>query len=344
MGAKFHRLKSPQKTPVHGSLLHDGSIVPQALGRDAEILVSFTVVLLSRLLKTCYNRKALLSTQQRPNAFRAAIRIGYLLRGVAILWVLSLATTMLQLWRAAAISAIVAQIRDPVANGAIITPIPSLNIKTNGANDTLLGRPDVGAPGEYDRLLTPLTFNSRLAKFYSLSFPPGPKPPRDPWPVGLHYADLDTPTLIVFSEFSDVESRNERQLKLILEKAISQCGPSQIRNHLVQPLQVYEWSQTVDDVTILLTITAADDAPSRYPPHELVGLTYNVWTNCLIAINRFRLAYPGVYFSYDIYIDAGGYKHLFVGYGKVSTEPGPGTPGLQATAPGENNTNRVATT
>lgn len=149
---------------------------------------------------------------------------------------------------------------------------------------------------------------------------------------------------MVFSGFSDVESRNERQLKLILEKAISQCGPSQIRNHLVQPQQVYEWSQTADGVTLLLTITAADDPPSRYPPYESVGLTYNVWTNCLIAINRFRLAYPGVYFSYDIYIDAGGYMHLFVGYGKVSAEPGPGATGLQAPAPGENDTNQVATT
>lgn len=178
----------------------------------------------------------------------------------------------------------------------------------------------------------------------SLSFPPGPKPPTDPWPVGLHYADLDTPTLILFAKFSDVQSRNERQLKLILEKAISQCGTSEIRNHLLQPQQVYEWSQTWDDVTILLTIVAADDPPSTYSPFESVGLTYNIWTNCLIAINRFRLAYPGVYFSYDIYINAGGYLNLFVGYGMVSTRPGPGAPGLQATAPGENTTNQVATT
>ena len=63
----------------------------------------------------------------------------------------SIAMTMLNLYRAAAISAIVAQIRHPIVNGAIITPNPSLNIKTNGVNDTILNSPGVGAPGEYDR-------------------------------------------------------------------------------------------------------------------------------------------------------------------------------------------------
>ena len=150
--------------------------------------------------------------------------------------------------------------------------------------------------------------------------------------------------MMLFAEISDVESRDERQLKLILEKALSQCSPSQIRNVLVQPQQVYQWSQTLGDVTMILTIVAADDPLSRLSPYLPVGLTYNIWTKCLIAINRFRLAYPGVYFSYDIYIDAGGYQHLFVGYGQVSIKPAPGVPGLQATAPGGNNTNQVATT
>ena len=90
-----------------------------------------------------------------------------------------------------------------------------------------------------------------------------------------------------------------------------------------------------------LTIIAASDPTSRYPPYEPVGLTYNIWMNCMIAINRFRLAYPGVYFSYDIYIDAGGYMHLFAGYGKVSIGPRPGAVG---SAQGEDNANQVATT
>lgn len=93
-----------------------------------------------------------------------------------------------------------------------------------------------------------------------------------------------------------------------------------------------------------LTITAADDPASRDPPYGNIGLTYNIWTNCLIAINNFRLAYPGVYFSYDIYIDAGGYNHLFVGYGTVSIDPSPTAPTVQATDPEEDNANQVATT
>lgn len=85
-------------------------------------------------------------------------------RGSIIAAAVFIAMKMLKLCRAAAIGAIAAQIRDLLVNGAIITPNPSLNIKTNGANETILSRPGVGAPGEYDRLPTSLTSNSRLAK------------------------------------------------------------------------------------------------------------------------------------------------------------------------------------
>ena len=54
---------------------------------------------------------------------------------------------------------------------------------------------------------------------------------------------------------------------------------------------------------MLLGVDPFPAVPAEDPPHELIRLTHGIWMSCLIGINRFRLAYPGLYFNFEIYID-----------------------------------------
>ena len=71
-------------------------------------------------------------------------------------------------------------------------------------------------------------------------------------------------------------------------------------------------------------------APAEDPPHELLGLTHGIWEYCLLGIGQFRLAYPGLYFKFQIYVDLHE-EEVYLGYGALL-----GAPTLQAPAPTAN--------
>lgn len=42
---------------------------------------------------------------------------------------------------------------------------------------------------------------------------------------------------------------------------------------------------------------------STDPPYAPMGLTYKIWEYVLIGINQLRLAYPGLNFRFEIYVN-----------------------------------------
>ena len=85
---------------------------------------------------------------------------------------------------------------------------------------------------------------------------------------------------------------------------------------------------------VALLVEVDNAQPSELPPHPEIGLTFGVWTSCLIAINRFRLAYPGVYPRFNIIIKPEGAISQNVGRGRLQVQQWQPLPGV-APAPSD---------
>ena len=48
-----------------------------------------------------------------------------------------------------------------------------------------------------------------------------------------------------------------------------------------------------------------------------VGLTWGIWENTLVGINRFRLAFPGRDFVFKVFVEQGGFPGFECGTGQM---------------------------
>lgn len=75
----------------------------------------------------------------------------------------------------------------------------------------------------------------------------------------------------------------------------------------------YTWSQLWNGIDAIVQVDVED------PSHGEGGLTFGLWTSCLIAINRFRLAYPGVFTSFNILVKSESLLSHNVGHGRLDS-------------------------
>ena len=57
--------------------------------------------------------------------------------------------------------------------------------------------------------------------------------------------------------------------------------------------------------------------PAMAAPPALVGPTWGIWTNALVGINRFRIAYPNLDFQFRVFVQQGGYEEFCAAFGKL---------------------------
>ena len=70
---------------------------------------------------------------------------------------------------------------------------------------------------------------------------------------------------------------------------------------------------------IILSVVGLPLQPSSLDPGVQIGLTWGIWTSTLIAVNKFRTAYPGLDVDWEIHVAEEGYHSAFVGYGRLWT-------------------------
>lgn len=127
---------------------------------------------------------------------------------------------------------------------------------------------------------------------------------------------------MLFHGYDHVEPSNDTQVGQALQKAILQSSDPHRRSQVMEPRD-YVWSQAWDRTVVAVNVEVAQSQPAEEPPHQEIGLTFGVWTSCLIAINRFRLAYPGVYPQFNIIIKPEDVISHNVGYGRLQVQQWP---------------------
>ncbi|MDI1492566.1 MAG: hypothetical protein OHK93_003780 [Ramalina farinacea] len=138
--------------------------------------------------------------------------------------------------------------------------------------------------------------------------PPGPQPPEDPWYYEIRFSHPTT--TLKFRDFEHEDGRNETQVGDLIQQAISASIDPRLHNQLIDQ-HPYTWQGTQS----LVGVEPLRPVPAEDPPHELVGLTHGIWLSSLIGINQFRLAYPGLYFKFEIYVEINEVEEDYVGRG-----------------------------
>ena len=138
--------------------------------------------------------------------------------------------------------------------------------------------------------------------------PPGPQPPQDPWYYEIRFSHPTT--TLKFRKYEHEDGRNETEVGDLLQRAISASIDPRLHNQFMDQ-HLYTWQ----DTQTLLGVEAYRPVPAEDPPYELVGLTHGIWLSCLIGINQFRLAYPGLYFEFEIYVEIDEIEEDYVGRG-----------------------------
>lgn len=94
---------------------------------------------------------------------------------------------------------------------------------------------------------------------------------------------------------------------------IAACDPEKRDTYMVG--NYYEWNNGGGSEFIGLEPERV--VPAMVKPPWFVGPTWGIWTNALIGINRFRLAYPGLDFQFKVYVAQGGFEDFNAAFGKL---------------------------
>lgn len=113
-----------------------------------------------------------------------------------------------------------------------------------------------------------------------------------------------------------MDGRDETQVEDLIQQAIIASIQPGLHNQFMDP-RPYTWQGT----QVFLGVEPLRAVPSTDPPHELIGLTYDIWLSCLIGISRFRRAYPGVYFKFEIYVAINDDEEVYIGRGGLLRAP-----------------------
>ena len=130
-------------------------------------------------------------------------------------------------------------------------------------------------------------------------FPPGPQPPTDPWTYDVRFSN--PPIQLKFLEYDLDNSRDETEVQKLVQRAIHFAISDPGRHD--QFLNPHQYTWYSDDGDLSLGVLPYTPRPSTEPPYAMVGLTYKILEYSLIGLNQFRLAYPGLNFRFEIYIN-----------------------------------------
>ena len=138
---------------------------------------------------------------------------------------------------------------------------------------------------------------------------------------------------MLFHNYDHVEPSNDTQVGQALQKAIIQSSDPRRRSQFMEPRE-YVWSQAWGRTVVAVQVDVAQTEPAEDPPHPEIGLTFGLWTSCLIVINGFRLAYPGVFPQFNIIIRPQGLISHNIGNGRLQVQQWPPLQGVPPTPSG----------
>ena len=145
-----------------------------------------------------------------------------------------------------------------------------------------------------------------------LRFPEGTSPPGDSFDYDVDYSI--PPLTITFHDWKINAYIKQTVIDSLLQKALIQASDFEKKDI---PLELGAHWQI--EVPYVLSVRPRDPEPSREGPKRQISLTWGIWTNALIGINRFRTAYPELEFLFSLSIKDGGYEKVAVGNGYLNT-------------------------
>jgi len=135
------------------------------------------------------------------------------------------------------------------------------------------------------------------------SFPPFPPPN-----ALLHHIP-DSSITIRFRSRTYLADRSETDVQTVLEDVIMDSVGYTDRNAVI-PEDERDW----ECGDIVFWLAAERDDPDRGP-----ALTWGLWTTTLRGVRGYIRAYPGVFFSYEVYVgDEGVRDRWLIGFGSLT--------------------------
>ena len=111
-----------------------------------------------------------------------------------------------------------------------------------------------------------------------------------------------------FKDYTLIEDRDETECAEAIQKAISAAG-----DPTKYDVKVPEFEHTYAQGDNLLDII-----PKKGYPDQTTELTWGIWSQALTGVSNFRLAYPGLYFVFEVYVYPGGSgDENYVGIGEL---------------------------
>lgn len=125
----------------------------------------------------------------------------------------------------------------------------------------------------------------------------------------------EPPTQVIFFNYREpIIERNETEVTVIMQKAWREATNPLEKHYSFLDEPRYQW----DEGEVYLSLEPFDVQPAEEPPPQEVGLTWGIMMYTLVGLNRFRLRYPGLAFSFNIAVEQGGYDEFVTAYGRLS--------------------------
>ena len=132
-------------------------------------------------------------------------------------------------------------------------------------------------------------------------FPPGPSP-EGPYIYPVRYSDV----ILNFTNYALNHHRNELEVEAVIQRASIAASDPRLRR-INMSARPEAWS-------------SGSVALVAMPDHTGARLmTWGTWTNALIGVNQFRLAYPGLDVSFKVLLRDEQHGHVSTGLGLLYT-------------------------